>query len=683
MKIPLSWLKEYIEIKQTPEQLAHILTLAGLEVDAIDEVAGDVVLEISLTPNLGHCASVIGVAREISAATQTAYHLPKIVLSEDLYSKTTQFIDVAIENNKDCPRYACRMMRDITMAPSPDWLKNRLELAGLRPVNNVVDVTNYVMLELGHPLHAFDADRLHGKQLKVKDAQKGEKFVTLDAKERTLEGDLLICDQKGPVALAGVMGGQNSEVTEDTRNILLEAAVFSPAKIRRTSKRLSLLSDASKRFERGSDPHILSLALDRAAMLIQQVAGGKVCAGIVDVTARPFLPRHVTCRLSRLNMLLGTQLSVNEVENLLSRLELTSTWDGEDQFTVAVPSYRNDIQEEIDLIEEVARTYGYHHITKSISLYQSSKIPHSPVFMFEREMRARLMREGLQEFLTCDLIGPSAWDVIYGTHNPDPSWVKVLNPTSIEQSILRTSLLPGLLQVVKYNWDHQNHAISGFEIGRIHVKQEGQYREQSVAAIVLSGKVRHHHWAEKPHDCDFFDLKGILENVLTELRIPITFKQQTLPMLHPGRQAAIFVEEMEIGSFGELHPAVLRRLDVPQTILFAEINLHDVMQVLPIQEAQMQLLPIYPGSERDWTITVADAMPIDEIFKAVEKTPVSFLEKTTLQDIYRSEKLGKGLKNVTLRFFYRDPNKTIAQETVDSEHMHVIENVSKSIPLNK
>lgn len=680
MKIPLSWLKEYIDIKQSPDHISKILTLAGLEVDAIDEVNGDVVFEISLTPNLGHCSSVIGVARELSAATESPYHLPKIDLVEDP-AKTSSFITVSVENPESCPRYASRVVRDVKIGPSPDWLKNRLELAGLRSVNNVVDVTNYVMLELGHPLHAFDADRLHGNQLRVKKARSGDKFVTLDGKERVLEDDLLICDQRGAVALAGVMGGQDSEVTENTKHLVLEAAVFAPGMIRRTSKRLGLMTDASKRFERGCDPNILGLALDRAAMLIQQIAGGKVVAGRIDVAAQPFSPRQVVCRLSRINQLLGTRLSISEVEGLLARLELASTWDGDDRLTVTVPTYRNDIHEEVDLIEEVARTYGYQNITKPMSLYQSSKIPHSPVFMLEREMRTRLIGEGLQEFLTCDLIGPSLLEVVHGTNASDPSWIQVLNPTSIEQSTMRTSLLPGLLQVVKYNWDHQNHDVTGFEIGRIHLKQDGQYWEQSVAAIVLSGKSRPHHWDKKPEEDDFFDLKGMLENVLSELNIQVTFKKTQLPMLHPGRQVGIYAGEMEIGSFGQIHPAVLRRLDVPQPILFAEINLHDLLQARPKQDTQMQLLPIYPGSERDWTLTVSEGLPADEILQAVKRVSSPFLEKAFLYDIYRSDKLGKELKNVTLRFSYRDLSKTIAQETVDAEHARIVESVSKSIPL--
>lgn len=795
MKIPLNWLKDYIDIKLFPEEISKVLTMAGLEVDAIEKVTlpcekvivgkvlethkhpeadnlivasvsdgqqthqvvcgapncrpgikvafavigstlkdvegkafkikksklrgvessgmlcsakeiglsddddkiieldgdlkdgadlselyGDIVFEISLTPNLGHCASLIGVARELSASTNTAYRLPSVSLSVDSASQIKNLVSVKVENQESCPRYACRALRGVSVGPSPDWLKQRLEAAGLRSVNNVVDVTNYVMLELGHPLHAFDADKLQGNQLVIKNARSGEKFTTLDGKERVLEErDLLICDQNRPVAIAGVMGGLDSEVTDQTKNLVLEAAYFAPGAVRRTSKRLGLMTDASKRFERGCDPNILSLALDRAAELIHQVAGGKVADGMIDVAAKTFSKKQIKCRLSRINKLLGTQLSAGEVEGFLLKLEFLNQFDGEDTFLVQVPSYRNDVNEEVDLIEEVARVYGYDYITKSGTLFQSSHIPHTPIFVFEREIRTRLLTQGLQEFLTCDLIGPSSISVVHGTDQAHASWVKVLNPTSIEQSILRTSMLPGLLQVVKYNWDHQNQDIAGFEIGRIHFKENEKYLEQSVAAIVLSGKSTPHHWDGKPKNYDFYDLKGIIENLLGGLNIEVTFKSNDLPMLHPGRQSSIYAGSILIGSFGEIHPTVLRRLDVPQSVLFAEINLNDLMAILPASDVQMKAISIYPGSERDWTITLKEATPIEELYKALRGVNSRLLEKVSLQDIYRSDRLGHGLKNVTLRFYYRDQTKTIAQEKVDGEHGRIVENVTKSI----
>jgi len=415
-------------------------------------------------------------------------------------------------------------------------------------------------------------------------------------------------------------------------------------------------------------------------MLMQQFAGGQVCRGVIDVAAHDFQEKQVTCRLNRINSLLGTMLSAGEVKSIFQRLGFTFTCDQDDKFTVNVPTYRNDITQEVDLIEEVARIYGYANISKSSNRYHSSTIPNAPIFDFERQVRSRLLSEGLQEFLTCDLIGPSILDIVKEDEMPKKAWVRVLNPTSIEQSILRTSLLPGLLQAVKFNWDHQNHNVAAFEIGRIHFKDGDHYKEQSVASIILTGKSRPQHWEVKPAEVDFYDLKGVLENLLEELRIlGVEFRPTNNATLHPGRQAAIFAGSLEIGSFGEVHPAILRRLDVPQRILFAEINLHDLIQVRA-KPAKMQDLPLYPGSERDLTLTLNDQIPIADVFAAIRKAPSGLLENVSLLDVYRSDKLGKDVKNVTFRFLYRDREKTLSQEKVDGEHQRIVDTIIKSIP---
>jgi phenylalanyl-tRNA synthetase beta chain len=644
----------------------------------ITSLYSDTVLEISLTPNLGHCTSVIGIARELSAATGRSVKYPW-----DLHGKKIEESDVPaqitvrVDTPEDCPRYACRVVRDIAVGPSPEWLKKRLELSGIRSINNVVDVTNYVMLELGHPLHAFDYDHLEGHQIIVRHAKAGEHFVTLDSKERVLDGhDLLICDGKKPVAIAGVMGGADSEVKDTTKNILLEAAFFAPGAVRRTSKRLGLMTDASKRFERGCDPNIIHQALDRAAMLIAETSGGVISKGIIDVSSKKFPRKRISCRVNRVNHLLGTKLSSSEIELIFQKLDFIFSWDGQNVFSVDVPTYRNDLQEEIDLVEEVARIYGYDNIDKGSGRANASTLPHAPLFLFEREVRSRLIAEGLQEFLTCDLIGPTLLETLQATELPEKLWVRVLNPVSVEQSILRASLLPGLLQAVKYNWDHDIHDVAGFEVGRIHFKDGEQFREQSMAGIILSGKSRPHHWDVKPGDVDFYDLKGIVENLLNELQVQgISFRKSNLRVLHPGRQASIFAGELEIGSFGEVHPSVQRRLDVPQRIYFAEINLHDLYKVKS-GETMMRPLPIFPGSERDLTVTLSEDVAIDQIFKAFRSVRSSFLESITLLDIYRSDKLGHGLKNVTFRFFYRDWEKTISQDKVDAEHARITASIN-------
>lgn len=672
MKLPLSWIKESIDINVSPEEISRLLTLAGLEVDGCEEVDGDAVFEISLTPNLGHCMYLLGVVRELSAATNTPFRQPQIVVRESSDEPIGKHVKVRNMNPKGCPRYACRLVKGVKVEPSPAWLKARLEKCGLRSVNNIVDITNYVLMEMGHPLHAFDFGKLSGHEVIIKDAIEGTTFKALDGKERILKSHhLTICDAAGPVAIAGVMGGLNSEVSDETRDVLLEAAYFDPVSVRKTSKQLDLQTDSSKRFERGTDPNVLVIALNRAAMLIQELAGGQVVPGVIDIKEGEFAEKVIPCRLSRIQQVLGIAISLGEVENIFQRLGFRVVSEGQNVTTVSVPTFRSDITTEIDLVEEVARLYGYDNIAREGTRYLTSQLPHSPMYLFEKEIHERLLGEGLQEFLTCDLIGPSMLNVVKDDSLTPEATIKVLNPTSIEQSILRTSLLPGLLQVVKTNIDYQNHDISGFEIGRIHFKDGDKYEEPSVVGIVLSGKSSPHHWDIKPHDTDFFDLKGIAENLLKGLGIENPqFKNTGMEMFHTGRQADVIVNGLKIGSIGEVHPAILRRLDVTQRIFFGEFNLRDLMQVAKSKE-KIKPIPLYPCSERDWTLTLKESVSISEVLADIRAIPSKLLEQLSLVDIYRSDKLGKDKKNVTLHFVYRDLTKTVSQEEVDAEHKHV------------
>lgn len=643
---------------------------------SIKDLYQDTIIEVGLTPNLAHCLSLIGIARELSAATGLSLQSPKTILKEG-HSSINDAVKLTVEDPKGCPRYTCRLIKNVKIGPSPEWLRSRIEKSGLRSINNVVDVTNYVLMEMGHPLHAFDYDRLEGKEIVVKRAQEGEHFTTLDGNERVLvKDDLLICDGNRPVALAGIMGGLNSEVSKETTNVLLESAYFDPVVIRKTSKRQGIQSDSSKRFERGTDPNNIINALDRAASLIAEVGNGEISLGICEAKAKEFPNKVIKCRLQRVNEILGLSISRGELESIFQRLHFRCSWDSTDTIVVDVPTYRVDIQSEIDLIEEAARLYGYDNIPRKKAAYHASDLADAPIYLFEKTVQERLIAEGLQEFLTCDLIGPTLLNIVHDISMQPQSMVSVLNPTSVEQSILRTSLLPGLLQVVKHNIDHQNNQINGFEVGRIHFKDGNQYKEQSVLGIILSGKSNAMHWCDKPQDFDFYDLKGIVENVLSELGIlnPI-YKNLGIDTFHTGRQASIFIDTLEIGSLGEIHPAIQRRLDVPQRILFAEFNLHDLIQLRKKQK-KVKALPIYPSSERDWTLTIRQAVPFAKVLQDIKEVAPSFLENVYLLDIFRHERLGGDYQNMTIRFVYRDSNKTIDQETVDKEHQKIVTGVT-------
>ncbi|KAF3361597.1 Phenylalanine--tRNA ligase beta subunit [Chlamydiales bacterium STE3] len=640
----------------------------------VAEIYADTIFEVSLTPNLSYVSSLIGIARELAAVANCSVKLPEFSLIEQGFKPVQEQLKVEVQDEKNCPRYTCRIIEDVKVGPSPDWLKNKITACGLRSVNNIVDITNYVFLELGQPLHAFDYDKISDQTIIVREAREGEMITTLDGREKTLsQGMLVVADAKRPIAIAGIMGGADSEVSESTTKIVLESAHFRSTSVRKTSKALGLQTDASRRFERGSDPNGPLFALDRAAMLIAVLCGGKISSNFYDVKVKDFLPTHILCRLSRVNSLLGTHLSMSEVGSIFQRLSFDVSWDGKDTFAVKVPTYRVDVMREVDLIEEVARLFGYDNIPRHTSLFHTSEIPHSPIYLFEREVRTRLIAEGLQEFLTCDLIGPSSLDIAADANMSEDTYIRVLNPTSVEQSILRASLLQGLIQVVKFNKDHGVPHIAGFEVGRIHTKKGDKYREQTVAGLILTGCATPPYHDPASRQVDFYDLKGMVENFLNGLNIKrFSFKTSALSTFHSGRQAAILVDSHEVGSLGEIHPSILRKLDVSERILFAEINLHDLFKSSRT-ELKMKPVPIYPSSERDWTVTLREQVPLQQLLGSIQRIPSNLLEEVSLKDIFRSEKIGKELKNITLHFVYRHPEKTISQEEVDKEHARIIE----------
>lgn len=637
----------------------------------LSDLYADTVIEVGLTPNLSHCLSIVGIARELKAALNLKIKNHDVSFAEEGSSFN---FPVEVKEPELCPRYTARIVEGIKVGPSPDWMVKRLDAAGLRSINNIVDITNYIMLETGQPLHAFDLDKLDGALI-VRKAKNEEKITTLDGKERVLSDDMLvITDKSKPLAIAGVMGGSSSEVSDATSRVLIESAYFNSSQVRKTSKKLTIYTDSSKRFERGADPNQAPLSLDMAAALMAQLAGGKIARGKVDIKALEFNPKEIDFRVDRTNTLLGTALSLGEMESIFERLGFKTRALPNDTLKVSVPTYRVDVNEEIDLVEEVARIYGYDNIPREPAFFQASTLAHTPAYVFENEVRKKLISEGLQEFINADLIGPSALKITHGEDALDENRIEVLNPVSIEQSILRTSLMPGLLQTVKNNFDRESKAIAGFEIGRIHYKDGDKYKEPACVGIILAGPRSSNQYDPKPESFDFRDLKGVLENFLESLGISrVSYRPSKLPSLHPGRQAAIYSGGLEVGSFGEIHPQVARRLDVPARILFAELNLYDLFKSRK-KEVKMKPLPEFPASERDWTITLKEEAPVNQVVDAIKSIPSQLLEDVYLSDMYRSATIGPNKKNATLHFIYRDNTKTVEQAAVDAEHARLIEN---------
>jgi phenylalanyl-tRNA synthetase beta chain len=634
------------------------------------EILWDPILEISLTPNLGHCMSALGIARELSTALTLPLKLPKVSGHE---GKTR--IQVEAPDFREAPRYMCRLIEGVSIGPSPFWLQRELAAAGMKPISNAVDIANYILLLYGQPLHVFDYDKLEGA-LHVGVSDEPKLFLGLDGIEREIPiGTLLISDEKKPVAIAGILGGANSAVGEGTKRILIEAAVFDPTLIRRATKKMGLRTESSQRFEKGVDPNGVERALDQACLHLGKLCGGQLASGQIDWKKGPFEPRQILCRVERVNGLLGTRLSSTEIEEIFKRLGFSVTGHGTLQ--VRVPALRSDVCEEIDLIEEAARIYGYNRIEKAPSKFSSSRYGHDPAYLFEKEVREKLLESGLQEFLNSDLIGKKLANSALEWIRKGASLLTAVHAKTEEYSVLRPSLLPGLLQASKRNFNQKTQTIHAFEIGRIHFLQEEQLIEEPMAALILTGKNRPSHWSHKSGEVDFFDLKGHLENLIDALKLPApTYRVSKHVSFHPGRQADICFGDLSIGSFGEIHPTLLDVFDIKQRILYAEINLHLLMQQTK-REERMKPLPQFPTSERDLTLALPMEMQVDAVFHAIRSAPTLLLEKAELIDLYIPETSAE--KNATFRFTYRDPLKTISFEEVENGHRKITEHIHKQL----
>ncbi|MGH2638797.1 MAG: phenylalanine--tRNA ligase subunit beta, partial [Rhabdochlamydiaceae bacterium] len=558
-------------------------------------------------------------------------------------------MDVVIENPSVCPRFTCRIVRGIKVGPSPAWIQNRLIQCGLRPINNVVDVSNYVMLEMGHPLHIFDRDLVVGSKIILKQALAPLQFETLDGQHREIPAEtLLVCDQDKPLAIAGIMGGLASAITDKTQNILIEAAVFTPTSIRQASRLLNLKTDASSRFDRGVDESAAYRALDRATELIQEIAGGTAQAA-VDQYPNPSKQKIILLRPRRVEQIIGFTLSTGEMIELLRRLDMHVATVKED-LQVTIPSYRNDVNIEMDLIEEIARLYGYNHIPRSKPIYSAGSIPDSLLFTLEGKVRDLLLREGLQECITCDLISPLENDLTQEKEIPDSATLRVLQPRSLDQSVLRTSLLPGMIKVAQHNFNFQQTDLALFEIGRIHYKEGDKIKEPSCIAILLSGLSRHPHFDRKPSPFDFFDLKGMIENLVHHLHFRnVHFLPSNLHTLHPWKQAQVQIADNTIGIFGEIHPELIFKSNLFGRLFFAELNLNDILG-LKKQETRFHSLALYPSSTRDWTMTLSTQLPYAKIISLIQSSKPPHLESFEMIDSFTSKELGTDRKNVTFRF---------------------------------
>ncbi len=638
----------------------------------------DVMFELEVTPNRPDCLSLIGVAREIRAETGNPLKLPRVDLEES-ETDIRDLTSVTIDAPDLCPRYAARVIQGVKVAESPAWLQQRLESVGVGVVNNIVDVTNFVLMEYGQPLHAFDYHKLSENRIVVRRAADDERLTTLDEVDRELTTDtLVIADAEKPVALAGIMGGYDSEITETTCDVLLESAYFNPSSIRATAKALGINTEASYRFERGADPGAVLAALDRAAQLIAELAGGTVCKGPVDVYPGEEPLREIQFRPDRVNFVLGTELEATEMEQILRRLGFDVEASGS-AYQVTIPTFRSDITREIDLIEEIARVYGYDNIPTTLPKGDIPVPASDPKVEVRRCLKHFLLAAGMMEAVNYSFCDPNCFGKIrLASDNPLRDAVPLRNSLSPEMSLLRTTLIPGLLENTQHNRNHQINTIGLFEIGGVFVR-DGDQKEPERIAGILAGQIGDGIYGNPYRSPDFFDIKGLVEGMLEVCGITeYTLQKTDVPTFHPGRNAEVLLGEKPVGTFGEAHPVVLENYDLPYKAYFFEFDLEALVDAAVFAKS-FEPISIYPKIERDLAIVVdkmvLSNMPIELIYT----TGGEWVESVRLFDVYEGEQVPEGKKSLAYAIVYHSANETLTDKAVNALHDKVVKRLNQEL----
>lgn len=660
MKISYNWLKEYIYFYLSPQELADRLTNVGLVVAEIKPVEDDFCLDIEVTSNRSDCLGIIGVAREVAAAVGGRLHFPEadFITAHDEISK---FIHVTVEEPLLCPRYTARIIRHITVQPSPEWIQKRLKCVGLRPVNNIVDITNYVMMETGQPLHSFDLDKLAGQKIIVRKARNGEEIVAINEARRALFHDMLvIADGRKPVAIAGIMGGKETEVVESTRNILLECAQFEPRQVRRTSRALGIASDSSYRFERSTDSEGIDCASARAVKLIKEYGGGEITRDVIDIRTERQETKKVTMRMERLHKILGVEIRRDNATDILKRLQFHILNDVDNFIDVEVPSFRGDICREIDLIEEVARIYGYNNIPiqTSIPVCGSAKNKYEIV---EETIRQFLIGLGFYEAKTFSIVDSSLLQAV--NLWSDKAGIDIANPLRQEESRLRTSLLPSLINAKRYNMDHGTEQIKIFEIAKVYLAEDKVPQEKTCLSILA--------------DTDFLTIKGIVESLLYNLGI---FSKCECNLFHEPklfrdeRAARIHMDNHILGYLGESS----EELRFKTVSCFAELDLNLLIEKSNFTK-KYHKIPQYPSVYRDLAIIVNEEVAWSSIEKCITSTKASFLKEVNFFDVYRGKQVPAGRKSIALNLCFQAPDRTLTREEVDCAQQIILDTLYKTL----
>ncbi|MFA5410739.1 MAG: phenylalanine--tRNA ligase subunit beta [Candidatus Omnitrophota bacterium] len=662
MKVTYNWLKDFVQIKLSAQELADKLTMAGLEVTSLEEHQGDFLFEIEVTSNRPDCLSVIGLAREAAAITNSKIKIQKSKsqLKTQKSKKESQILKIQIEDPKDCPLYTAKIIRNLRVGPSPDWLKKRLELVGCRSVNNIVDITNYVLFETGEPLHAFDLDKLGPQALMVRRARPGEKIVAIDGEPRALDREILvIADKEKPLAIAGVMGGKESEVSFASKNVLLEAAIFNPVLIRRCRQKLGLASESSYRFERGIEPERVEFASWRAAQLIQDLAQGTcVLAQASGITRSR--KKSIALAGSAVQKILGAKIAPAKISNILRSLGFSVKRRAGNNFLVEVPCHRQDTRLEIDLIEEIARIFGYENIAKTLPRIVPQVMPEA------RREKVRFIKNilsaaGLNEVITYSLIERGALPGLSHDYSP----IEIANPLSREQEILRPTLLAGLVKAVSYNLNQKQEYVNLFEIAKVFsAKSEAAPEEELTLGVVLCGT---RSWlvnqGRLKEEAGLLDLKGMLETLFGSLGI----KEYAFVLTGPD-EAGIYLGKDKAGRLLRLKKEILDKFEIKhKDVLAAELSLDALLARAELKK-KFAALPMYPGIARDISLVVKEEVPVGSILTAIREKAGPLLQEIQVTDLYRGRQIPPGYKGLTISCLYRADERTLTEAEVNPLH---------------
>lgn len=643
----------------------------------------DTIFDFEIHSNRPDLMSIIGIAREVAVITDNKLRTPEIKIKEK-DERIEKDITVNIEAEDLCPRYAGRVIKDIKIEESPLWLKWKLRLLGARPINNIVDITNFVMMETGQPLHAFDLDLVKGKTIIVRKSRPGETICTLDDVERQLPSNsLVIADTEGAIALAGIMGGKYSEIDQNTKNVFLESAYFNSVNNRRSTAKFGIRTEASNRFEKGIDKEVQIYALDRAADLISKIAMGKISLGKIDTNEKLYQPCKINLRIKRVNRILGQLLdkdeskTKNKIINILDKLEFKVVEDKGEYIEVIPPSFRGDVEREIDIIEEIARIYGYDKIKPT--LFNTTIVQEGKNFRFRviDQVRETLIGCGLNEVITYSFVSPDIFDRIrIPERHKLRNTIKIKDPMTRDHSLMRTSLISSLLEVIKWNTNRQAELVKIFEAGKIYLPYTDKPNSLPNEKLIIAGAInktgRGDIW-EKSLSLDIFDIKGIIETVFQGLKVGNwEVAPGNHPAFHPLRNGKIIIRGEEVGVFGEIHPEVINNYRIPGKVNLFEIDFENLLPNVP-SDIKFSVLPKYPSVQRDLALIVKEEILSADIIKTIKSIDEKLIKKVTLFDIFKGKQIGDGYKSLAYSVVFQAEDRTLIDQEVENTYKKIRE----------